>query len=249
MAAVDDFSDDDLGLYVDGEAELELVTSIEKALRNNPELAQRIANLRATTQNFRSVYTQLLDQAPETPPFLQENETRGRPVLLALASMVAGAAIMFGGLHFQQTNENPGWKAVVANYQSLYVTETLTSNAVDPAQRTQVLSRLTDKLGFDFDALPDVDGLTFIRAQELGFNGKPLAQLTFLNSQNEPVALCIIKTIQSPDDTISPEEMFGLATYSWNQGGFGILLLGPNENKDLMRAAERFQKAFAHINA
>ena len=36
MAAVDDFSDDDLGLYVDGEAELELVTSIEKALRNNP---------------------------------------------------------------------------------------------------------------------------------------------------------------------------------------------------------------------
>ncbi|MEL6934946.1 MAG: hypothetical protein AAFO17_17950, partial [Pseudomonadota bacterium] len=112
-----------------------------------------------------------------------------------------------------------------------------------------VLSRLTDKLGFDFDALPDVDGLTFIRAQELGFNGKPLAQLTFLNSQNEPVALCIIKTIQSTDDTISPEEMFGLATYSWNQGGFGILLLGPNENKDLMRAAERFQKAFAHINA
>ncbi len=83
-----------------------------------------------------------------------------------------------------QTQEE-GWRDVVANYQSLYVTETLAQ--VD--QQRADLKRLSGALGIDLTALPEVEGLSFKRAQQLGFNGRPLAQLTFLTAEGGPVAL------------------------------------------------------------
>lgn len=249
MARNEKFSDDDLGLYLDGEADAELVASVETALATDADLSERLNALRATTANFTEIYKTVLDLAPNAPSYLSHAEKPGRPVLLALASMVAGAAVMFGGLTLWQPAEQPGWRAVVANYQSLYVAETLTGAMPDPAQQEVLLAQLAKKLGFGLDDLPEIDGLTFVRAQELGFNGKPLAQLTFLTAQNQPVALCIIKTGKETTNTIEPEELFGLSTYSWTQDGYGILLIGPNENRGLQDAAEQFRRTFAHTNA
>ena len=91
--------------------------------------------------------------------------------------------------------------------------------------------------------MPEVAGLSYKRAQQLGFNGKPLAQLTFLAADGGPVALCIIRTDGETTDAIHAEVLSGLDTYSWTDNGYGILLVGPEGQDGLGSAAEAFRAA------
>ncbi|MEO0380765.1 MAG: hypothetical protein AAF252_10895, partial [Pseudomonadota bacterium] len=133
-----------------------------------------------------------------------------------------------------------GWVSFVASYQTLYTTATLTDVSPSADEAALQLASVSEGIGIDLAALPQAEGLTFKRAQLLGFNGKPLVQISYLRDDGTPVALCIIPA--GPDAKgVSMGASEGLDIARWNTPGFGFLLIGGQEGEPLAREAETFQ--------
>ena len=237
------FTDEDLGRFLDGEADAELTHAIRTAMKADEELSSQVAALQGARDQFAAAFEPLLSLAPE-PPTLPEMPQQGVPAwATGLAGMAAGIVLALGAVWSLTDRSGPNWRDVVANYQSLYVTETLAQVNDTPEQSAQKLQELSKVLGLDLTQLPEVEGLTYRRAQQLGFKGKPLAQLTFLTKDGGPVALCILRTTKADSDAILAETLDGLAAYSWISGGYGILLIGPTQDQDLKDAEKVFRAA------
>ena len=100
---------------------------------------------------------------------------------------------------------------------------------------------MSEAIGIDLTNLPQTEGLTFKRAQLLGFNGKPLVQISYLREDGTPVALCIIPA--GPEaQGLNMGSAEGLDLARWNTPGYGFLLIGGQEGEPLEREAEIFQK-------
>ena len=121
-----------------------------------------------------------------------------------------------------------GWTAAVASYQSLYVTETLSNTGQAAAETDAVLARAADEFEVALAPATQIDGITFKRAQMLGFKGKPLLQMAYLTPDGTPFALCLIRT-DKPDRGTKGIEMFDVAGVSWVKDGVGYLLIGGND--------------------
>lgn len=238
------FTDEELNCFIDNEADQVLTDQITATLAQDPVLRQRYDALRDASDRYKSAFEDVLSLSPDMPAFAATASKPKWNLRVVAASMVAGAALALGTtLPFFGRQAEPDWKDVVANYQSLYVTETLSFVQITPNAQDVVLARLSTRLGFDLEGLPVVSNLDFVRAQELGFQGRPLAQLTFLNSAKGPVALCIVETGNETSNRIQFAELHGLDTYSWTQDGFGILLIGPMGDATLEATAVVFQSA------
>ncbi|WP_299850682.1 hypothetical protein [uncultured Roseovarius sp.] len=238
------FSDQDLSCYLDGETSGPMSEAIDRALATDPALRQRLAELKAGEEAFAAAMVAAAQAAPAMPEIAQSLPVpANRPLRAGLAGVAVGAVAAIGlAWNLWQTPE-ADWHDVVANYQSLYVTETLAQVDLSPAAQKADLDRLSKGLGIDLTVLPQVAGLSFKRAQQLGYRGKPLAQLTFLTADGGPVALCIIETGSETSDAINAAVLSGLDTYSWTDNGFGVLLVGPKGQKGLENAAEMFRSA------
>lgn len=243
------FSDQDLSAYLDGEAADDVSDAIGAALSGDPGLRARLDEMRAGQDAFAEAMATALSAAPPMPDLpdpLSQRGTRVWPV--GLAGVAAGAVLALGAGWSLWHTPDPGWRDVVANYQSLYVTETLAPLERTPEAQQADLQRLSAGLGIDLTGLPEISGLSFKRGQQLGFNGKPLAQLTFLAADGGPVALCILRNGAATSPGITAEVLSGLDTYSWTEDGFGILLLGPQGTDGLENAAETLRKALKNTS-
>ncbi len=238
------FSDQDLSAHLDDEATPELSEAIRAALADDAELRARLEALQAGQAQFAQAMEAALAAAPPMPDVPRAAPARSPHVWpVGLAGVAAGIALALGLGWNVSAPAEPGWRAVVANYQSLYVTETLAEVDLTPEAQAADLERLSSELGLDLTDLPEVDGLSFRRAQQLGFKGKPLAQLTFLTADGGPVALCIIRTNGETTPEITAEVLSGLDAFSWTDNGYGVLLVGPQGDTSLEDAAETFRKA------
>lgn len=243
------FSDQDLSCYLDGEASETLSDAIEKAVVADPELVARLEALKAGEAAFADAMEAALAAAPVMPAMAEPVPAPANsPWRIGLASAAVGAIVAVGLSWNAWRPAEPGWRAVVANYQSLYVTETLELIDQSPAVQQADLQRLSREMGVDLAGLPEVEGLSFKRAQQLGFNGKPLAQLTFLTADGGPVALCIIRTGGDTSPGINAEVLSGLDAYNWTDNGYGVLLIGPKGQKGLKNAAEMFRTALKNAS-
>ena len=244
------FSDQELSAYLDGEAPEDVSGAIEEALPGDPALRTRLERLRAAQDGFVAAMEAALAAAPDMPELPQPlaQKTAGAWPY-GLAGVAAGAVLALGLGWNVWHRPDPGWRDVVANYQSLYVTETLAPIEQTPEARQADLQRLSAGLGIDLTGLPEISGLSFKRAQQLGFKGKPLAQLTFLTADGGPVALCILRNGAETSPGITAEVLSGLDTYSWTEDGFGVLLVGPKGSDGLENAAEILRDALKNTSA
>ncbi|MEO0370211.1 MAG: hypothetical protein AAF231_02035 [Pseudomonadota bacterium] len=240
------FTDEDLTAYLDGEASAALTHDIEKQLEDDPALAAELQALRAAEAAFTADQDALLSLAPSMPALPATPRTTPAWIT-ALGGMAAGLVIAAGFtwslMSGQGSGQDPDWRAVVANYQSLYVTETLAGVAEPQSVSEAKLAELSGVLGLDLTDLPKVDGLNYRRAQQLGYQGTPLAQLTFLTEDGGPVALCILQVGGPDSDGVETQVLDGLAAYSWVDNGYGVLLIGPLDDARLEGAAETFRNA------
>ena len=243
-----EFTDEHLTAYLDGEADAELHTSITDALQTEAQLGERLAQLDIPVAAITQAYHALLDQAPAMPP-LQTPYARGPRQGFSIwgtagvfgTGITAGLAMaVFSGLGTPEPKQ-PGWKAVAASYQSLYSTETFTAGDIDAIEAQLQLAHVSQVLGTDVTQLPQVSGLTFKRAQVLGFKGKPLAQLSFARTDGTPIALCIINTKNQDRQPIKLEELFGMAAASWNVDGVAYLLIGGDAAPITQTEAKAFE--------
>ncbi|MBY5851252.1 anti-sigma factor family protein [Rhizobium ruizarguesonis] len=251
-------SDEDLTAFIDGELTAEEAARIQTMVEEDKSTAERLEFLARASLPFKQAFAPLLSEAPRekletmlaaipaqqsarpasTPAFA----TRRRFLGALAASLVAGIAVdraVIGlGRRFSAKDENGEWRAVVADYISLYTPETLAGPV--PAREVQAnqLAGLDEKLGLSLSpesvSLPGID---FKRALMLQYDGKPLAQIAYLDPETGPMALCIVKSDagrKAPDF----ESRKGMNVVYWSNETHAFMLIGHAASERMMAIAE-----------
>ncbi|MBP2485973.1 anti-sigma factor family protein [Rhizobium leguminosarum] len=239
-------SDEDLTAFIDGELTAEEAARIEAIVNEDQSTAERLEFLARASLPFEQAFAPLLSEAPReklgtmlaaipvqqsarsdpTPAF----GSRRRFLGALAASLVAGIAIdraVIGiGRSFSAKDENSEWRAVVADYISLYTPETLAGPVPERDVQAAQLGSLDEKLGLSLSpeavSLPGID---FKRALMLQYDGKPLAQIAYLDPETGPMALCIVKSDagrKAPD----LESRKGLNVIYWSNETHAFMLIG-----------------------
>lgn len=235
-----------LTAYLDGELDAADTTRIEKLLESDPEAADRLEALSRASLPFAEAFAPLLDVAPEVRLEAMLDKALEPPPVVApvrasgfMASrrgfMAAGIALLLaGGLGdrfllsplLEEKVSAPGWRDLVAQYMTLYTPETLADIPADPARQAVELASLGNRLDLNLapvlTSLPDAE---LKRAQILQYDGAPLGQITWLDPQYGPMALCVIKA-SGGNSAPQPEERLGLQVVFWKQSGHGFMLIG-----------------------
>ncbi|MBY3496714.1 anti-sigma factor family protein [Rhizobium laguerreae] len=237
-------SDEDLTAFIDGELTAEEAARIEAIVKEDESVAERLEFLARANLPFEQAFAPLLAEAPREKlqamlaaiPVQQSAKsgpvfaTRRRFLGALAASLVAGIAIdraVIGiGARFSAKDENSEWRAVVADYISLYTAETLAGTAPGREDQVAQLAGLDEKLGLSLSpeavSLPGID---FKRALLLQYDGKPLAQIAYLDPETGPMALCIVKSdagSKAPD----LESRKGLNVIYWANETHAFMLIG-----------------------
>ncbi len=236
-----DFSDEELVAYLDGEAEHAPVEDIAKALRTDMALAKRTEALRVDTNKIAKSFNAFLNTDNIAPFVLDAPAERGWKSSAIAASLLAVLLGFGAGYQFSRPAERD-WKDYVAAYQFLYTTNTLRSVQSSGDLQQRDLDRVGAAIGKEISVakLTDFPEMEYKRAQVLGYRGQALAQLTFLSSTGEPIALCILRADSPADQALKISEMEGMSAVDWKSGGYDYLLIGGQNTSLLKRMATNF---------
>ena len=146
-----DVTDETLTAYLDGELSEPERAEVEEALATDPTLSERLHDLEIPLQEMRGAFDQLLSNAPELPE-VAPPARRGFSAVALIAAVFVGAAVsgVFGVM--QQSDPLSDWKMAVANYQVLYVPETIAVSAPSAEATVERLEQLSEVLGRDMTA-------------------------------------------------------------------------------------------------
>lgn len=251
----DMLSDEQLTAFIDGELSAAERGEIEELIRTDERVAERFDFLSRSNLPFRDAFEPLLAAAPveqlETMlagiPSPQARKARGgmsrRGFVSALAACVVGVvaadrALIYVERRRSAPDEGTEWRAVVAEYISLYTADTLSGPVPDTATQTAQLDRVASKLGLslapDRVALPGVD---LKRAQLLEYDGKPLAQIAYLDPESGPMALCIVPSSLGRKDP-DIENRHGMNVVYWANATHAFMLIGHAPADRMMELAD-----------
>ncbi|AYG68066.1 anti-sigma factor [Rhizobium sp. CCGE531] len=237
-------SDEQLTAFIDGELNAADRERIERLIADDMRVAERFDFLSRSTLPFKAAFEPMLAEAPAAKleamlaaiPVTEKPGARatgiGRRGFLAAvaASFVAAIAIdraMIGiGHRLSKPDEDAEWRAVVAEYLSLYTADTLSAPAGDDTQQVAQLNEVGAKL--DLSLAPEavaMPGIEFKRAQILSYDSKPLAQIAYLDPESGPMALCIV---QSAKGAAAPdmENRRGMNVVYWSSSTHAFMLIG-----------------------
>lgn len=194
-------SDEDLTAFIDGELTREEAARIEAMVNEDEATAERLEFLARANLPFEQAFARLLAEAPRqkleamlaaipaqqsarpasTPAFA----TRRRFLGALAASLVAGIAVdraVIGiGRGFSAKDENSEWRAVVADYISLYTAETLAGPAPSREDQAAQLAGLDEKLGLSLSPKPS-------RSQASISNAPSCYNMTARRSPRSPIS-------------------------------------------------------------
>ncbi|WP_327205960.1 anti-sigma factor [Rhizobium beringeri] len=239
-------SDEDLTAFIDGELTPEKAARIEAIVNEDESIAERLEFLARASLPFEQAFAPLLAEAPRQKletmlaaiPAQPSARSVPRPAFASrrrflgalAASLVAGIAVdraVIGiGRGFLAKDENSEWRAVVADYISLYTPETLAGPVPAREDQAAQLGPLDEKLGLSLSpeavSLPGID---FKRALMLQYDGKPLAQIAYLDPETGPMALCIVKS-DAGSKVPDLESRKGLNVIYWSNETHAFMLIG-----------------------
>jgi anti-sigma factor RsiW len=149
------------------------------------------------------------------------------------AALMVGIGIHAGGIAVFDKPEKPGWIAQVANYQHMYVRDTVQMVNADPVASKAVMNQLYEQSRIRLD-IPDMSalGLQFKRVQRLGYGDRPLVQMVYLPQKGGPVALCVIPE-NGPDVAPHNKVVASMDTVSWRRNGLAYVLLSDSPSTQL----------------
>lgn len=238
------FTNEELTAFLDGEIDESLAQEIADALENDAELSARLQGLQIDSEQIRSAFDDLLDEAPSAPSAL-ENVRPPRSFSHALPWQALAATALLclfvgGGIgYFISVSKQETWRDYAATYHALYVNRTLAQIDQNADEAAVQLADVSTALGKTIDpaALSQNDQLDYKRAQILGFEGRPLVQLAFLSKLGAPIALCIMRAYNAADSDVRVNEMRGMSAASWTTGEFDYLLIGGSDKALIEKAA------------
>ncbi|MEM7300034.1 MAG: hypothetical protein AAF468_03035 [Pseudomonadota bacterium] len=250
MSNAQKFSDEQLVAYLDGESDHAPIEEINEALKTDAALHARLDQITFDQDALTASLKSLLEQAPAAPEIPAELIQPQRRSFVPALAYAAAAALLFlfvgfgGGYYLAPREKEPGWRAIVASYQSLYVNSTLSHINQDDAALDAELVRVSQAIGrkFELSETAGVETLDYKRAQLLGFRGKPLVQLAYLSKIGEPVALCIIKSAKTGTTNVTETNLWGMSAAHWRKDGYAYLLIGGTDQQMIRSAAQKFSE-------
>jgi len=223
-----DITDEMLTAYLDGELSGDELRKVEEAIETDARLPARIEALDVPRDEIKAAFDDMLLTSPAVPEIPSAAApTRHMAPLAMAASLVLGVAIGAWWFGSQSTGADD-WKVAVAQYQVLYVPETLIADAPSQSAIEENLQVLSANLGRDLSNAQDANGLEFRRAQMLGLNGSPLVQMAYVSSDGVPFAICVTE-VGGGDQSVQTDVLEGLASAYWTDGGYGFLVIGGND--------------------
>lgn len=219
----DDFSDEQLTAYLDGETDSDLSHRIEMAVAGSPGVAARLDALAMDTDALKDAFDDLLTLAPDAPA-LPQPRPRVWP-RWAAAAMGAAACVAIGFWSGQQSDAPiDDWRDFAAAYHRLYVPQTLAASDFTDAQKAAQLqiAGAAINLPLSPETLQNAD-MTLKRTQVLGYDGAAIAHLAFVTATGVPVAFCIT---EGGPEAAQMATLHGMPSVYWYDGAHGFLLLG-----------------------
>jgi anti-sigma factor RsiW len=243
-------SDELLVAFLDGELGSPERERIETLIETDERVAERFELLARSNLPFAEAFQPLLDNAPAARleamlreiPSIERKKAAGmgrRGFLSAAAAcLVAGIGIdratVYAHRELTKPDEGEEWRAVVAEYLALYTTETLSAPPGDRVAQAAQLSDVGSSLGLSLTpekvAIP---GLDFRRAQVLQYDGKPLAQIAYLDPETGPMALCIVPSRRGAAEP-DMERRRGMNVVYWSNATHAFMLIG-HDSADRMK--------------
>ncbi|WFS01340.1 anti-sigma factor family protein [Rhizobium tumorigenes] len=249
-------SDELLTAFIDGELGADEAARVEALIGADPSVAERFDQLSRADLPYIAAFEPLLNAAPgdrleamlaSIPPVKASHRfSTGlgrRGFLAAAACVIAGIAIDRAVIGVDRRLRQPGegaeWRAVVADYVALYSPDTLSAPAGDRAEQLAELDRVGSKIGLSLSpeaiALPGAD---FRRALVLQYDGEPLAQIAYLDPEDGPMALCIVKSAAAAAGP-ETERRHGMNVVYWSGRGHAFMLIGHAAPDRMKIAAEQ----------
>jgi anti-sigma factor RsiW len=249
--------------YLDGELEPEAHEKLERLLKSDPSVRERLAMLLRGGRPFKRTFDAVLDLAPRkrlqaliasVNKFARPNwlaRSRRWTMAIAAALLLAIGAGTVGYLLGQSSpnlfdigNSEEAWIDAVANQVLLYSREFVASIPVDETTQKTELGRLSGILKVDLSqarvALP---GLTLKRVELLQFENRPLAQLLY-EGEHGVVVFCIMSEPGGESERES-ERRANLNTVYWASGNYRFVLIGPAPAETMEKLADMVQGRFA----
>ena len=134
------------------------------------------------------------------------------------------------------SNDQASWVRRVADYQTLYVENTVSSITPNTVATTALLKKIEQDTQMK-TAVPDLSehGYNFVRAQELGYQSSTLIQLVYYKSGKAPLAFCFMPANGDKPTDLNIGEREGLRTADWIQGGQRFVIVG-SESPEVMQS-------------
>jgi anti-sigma factor RsiW len=248
--------------YLDGELEPEAHEKLERLLKSDPSVRERLAMLSRGAGPFKRTFDAVLDSAPRErlqaqlnasankfahPNWLARSRRRGTTIAAALLLAIGAVGYLLGQSSpdlFNIGNSEEAWLDAVANQVSLYSRESVASIRVDETTQKTELGHLSERLKLDLSqarvALP---GLTLKRVELLQFENRPLAQLLF-EGEHGVVVFCIMPEPGGESER-EAERRANLNTVYWARGDYRFLLVGLAPADTMKKLADMVQSRFA----
>jgi anti-sigma factor RsiW len=254
MSAEED--DAELVAYIDGELEMSARGALEARLLGDARLRERLARLREGGRPFAAAFEPLLDAAPlarlEASLATLDGAGSGRaagprPRRIGWSRLAAAAAIVLFclgvavGRYGLGSLRGEDWRQAVADYLSLYTTDTF---AGLPAPQQEELAPLNARLGLDLSlGRLALGNLQFKGAVIFAYDEAPLGQLAYLDAATGPVLFCIIRDAR-PDAPVEEGKRAGFHYASWARAGRGFMLIGRLPASETAALADELRRRF-----
>jgi anti-sigma factor RsiW len=159
---------------------------------------------------------------------------------LALMTLLLGLALgrwSATGLGKAGGSSIEPWVVAASNYHALYARETVLDGGEASAQVAALKARLLTQYNINLQ-IPDLkpEGLRFMRAQQLQFDGKLVIQLVYLPQIGLPVALCLTPTTAQGNRATT---LYQQQVIAWQNGAWAYALVGQLPAPAMQRLRER----------
>ena len=247
------WSDEQIIAYLDGKLDMEQGKALHRDRQLDAELDAYITSMEIDTAALASAANDLPQDAPQfdfeksTPQSAPQGDQK-KPIwrqaaMAASILAVFGAGFLTANLLPRNNPPPSGWVQAVAEYQMLYSGETLKliqKTDDESAREVAEIGRKLDIILASSDL--QIDGLKLRRGQLLNFKNKPLVQFAYLDKNGTPIAFCIIKRGEKPDQPMKAQSLIaGQNAVVWGRGKFGFVVIGKAKPSVISEYAEKLK--------
>lgn len=248
-------SDEVLVAWLDKQLTVQQHQQVEKMLSDDPELAERLAELDRASVDFSAAFAPLLQEAPKdrlqqklsaalAQPQKPPSAGISRRTLIA-ATVSALALGVIGGMKGRRLFDNDdGWRDTVAQYMALYTHQTFEGVSPSDSAMQQQIASVSSHLGLSLSASAlTLPGSAFKGARMLNYDDKAIAQIVWDDPNSGPLALCITGAVHPTDRGFAEEQRRGMNVVYWQQQQHSFMLIGHKPVAELRRVASSLSAA------